>query len=185
MTEKLKTPATELAVSIEDARKNLSIDGTHLDPRIRMWIEGVTASAEAKIKQRVMAQTWLWIDDAFPDAILLPHPVRSVVAVRFRDAAGSWQQLDLADTTLDVKRYESWLVPAAGRAWPETFDAINSVEVEVVCGIASSAADVPPALRSYVLGQLVEMFDPESKPQKDDMRSSFFDGLLSEWKTYG
>jgi uncharacterized phiE125 gp8 family phage protein len=187
MTEKLKTPPTELAVTIADARANLRVDGADLDPLISLWVQGITAVLEHEIGQKVMPQTWLWIDDAFPDAIRLPHPVRSIVAVKFRDVAGVEQILDPADYVLDVQRYQSWLVPAAGKSWPATFDQVNAVSVEVVCGMAENAAElatVAPNVRLYVLAKLCEQFDPITRAERETVQSAFVDRLLDACKSY-
>jgi hypothetical protein len=60
--------------------------------------------------------------------------VRSVVAVKYRDVANVQQTLDPADYVLDVQRYQSWLVPAAGKSWPATVDQVHAVSVEVERG---------------------------------------------------
>ena len=188
MTEKLKTPPTELAVTIEDARANLRVDGADLDPLISLWVQGITAMLEHEIGQKVMPQTWLWIDDAFPDAIRLPHPVRSVVVVKFRDDAGVEQTLDPADYVMDVQRYQSWLVPAVGKSWPATFDQVNAVSVEVVCGMAANAAElatVAPNVRTFILARLIETFDPASRPERDTIQSEFVNRLLDACRSYG
>lgn len=187
MTEKLKTPPTELAVTIEDARISLRQDGADLDPLISLWVQGITAVLEHEIGQKVMQQSWLWIDDAFPDAIRLPHPVRSVVAVKFRDVAGAEQTLDPADYLLDVQRYQSWLVPAAGKSWPATFDQVNAVTVEVACGMAANAAElatVAPNIRLYTLAKLVEQFDPATRAERGTVQSDFVTRLLDGCRSY-
>lgn len=187
MTEKLKMPPAEMPVTIADARASLRADGPDLDPQISIWVQGITATLEHEIGQKVMQQTWLWVDDAFPDAIRLPHPARSVTAVRYRDAAGVEQTLDPADYVLDVQRYQSWLVPAAGKAWPDTFDQINAVSVEVVCGMAESAAElaaVAPNIRLFVLAKLVEQFDPATRSERDTLQSDFVTRLLDACRVY-
>jgi uncharacterized phiE125 gp8 family phage protein len=187
MTEKLKTPPSQMAVTIEDARASLRTDGIDLDPQISIWVQGITATLEHEIGQKVMPQTWLWVGDAFPDAIRLSHPVRSVSAVRYRDATGAEQTLDPADYLLDVQRYQSWLVPAAGKAWPATFDQVNAVSVEVVCGMAADAAElatVAPNVRTFILARLIETFDPASRPEKDTVQSGFVCQLLDACKVY-
>lgn len=127
------------------------------------------------------------MDDAFLDAIRLPHPVRSVVAVTYRDAAGAQQTLDPANYVLDVQRYQSWLVPAAGKSWPATFDQVNAVSVEVVCGMAGDAAElatVAPNVRLYVLAKLAEGFDLATRADKETLQSAFVDRLLDACKSY-
>ena len=163
MTEKLKTRSTAMPITIELARSAVAADGEELDLLIETFVRGIAADVETRIGQKVMVQTWLWIDDAFPDAIVLPHPVRSVVSVKFIDAAGITQTLDPADYKLDVQQYASWLVPGDGKAWPATFDTVSAVTVEVIAGMAETPEEVDPAISSYILLRLREEMDPDPR----------------------
>ena len=163
MTEKLKTRSTAMPITMELARSAVAADGEELDLLIETFVRGIAADVETRIGQKVMVQTWLWINDAFPDAIVLPHPVRSVVSVKYFDQVGVQQTLDPADYKLDVQQYESYLVPAAGRAWPATYDSINSVTVEVIAGMAETPEEVDPAISSFILLRLREEMDPDPR----------------------
>lgn len=163
MTEKLKTRSTAMPITKELARAAVAADGEELDPLIETFVRGITAEIEHRIGQKVMVQTWLWIGDRFPTDIVLPHPVRSVVSVKFIDAAGITQTLDPADYKLDVKQYETWLVPGDGKAWPETFDTVSAVTVEVIAGMAETPEEVDPAISSFILLRLREEMDPDPR----------------------
>jgi uncharacterized phiE125 gp8 family phage protein len=181
MTEKLKTRSVEMPITMELARSAVAADGTDLDPLIETFVRGITAALEHEIGQKVMVQTWLWIDDAFPDAIRLPHPVRSVVAVKYRDLAGVEQTLDPADYKLDVQQYETWLVPGDDKAWPVTFDTINAVTVEVIAGMAETPAEVDQNIASYIILNLREQMDPDPR---NAIPIGYVDRLLDSLRSY-
>ena len=163
MTEKLKTRSTVMPISIELARSAVAADGTELDGLIEATVRSKVLEVEDIIKQKVMAQTWLWIGDRFPTDIALPHPVRSVVSVKFIDTDGVEQTLDPSDYKLVVEQYETWLVPGDGRAWPATFDTVSAVTVEVIAGMAETAAEVDDRIVSYILLHLREEMDPDPR----------------------
>jgi uncharacterized phiE125 gp8 family phage protein len=163
MTEKLKTRSTAMPISIELARAAVAADGAELDPLIEAFVRGIATDVETRIGQKVMVQTWLWVDDAFPDAISLPHPVRSVVSVKYFDEGGVERTLSPEDYKLDVKQYETWLVPEHGKAWPATYDNINAVTVEVTAGMAETPEEVNPAISSFILLRLREEMDPDPR----------------------
>lgn len=152
-----------MPISIELARSAVAADGTELDLLIETFVRGIAADVETRIRQKVMVQTWLWVDDSFPDAISLPHPIRSVVSVKYFDEAGVERTLSQEDYKLDVKQYETWLVPEHGKAWPATYDNINAVTVEVLAGMAETPEELDPAISSYILLHLREEMDPDPR----------------------
>lgn len=184
MAIRLLTPATALAVSLDQAKKNLREDTTDQDDLITAWVKGITAHAEHYCGRSFINQTWRITLDSFPDAIQLPPPVQSVV-IKFLDADGVQQTLDPQDYYVDAEKEPGWAVPAPNKEWPETYDRINSVTVDVVSGYGDSDTSVPNGIKLYLCAKLVEQFDPSIRLEKDTVQASYIDRLLDPFKVYG
>ena len=184
MTQRLITPPTVPAVTLDQAKLNMRIDGTDMDALIMLWVEGITAALEHEIGQCLMPQTWEVTLDAFPAAISLPHPVISVTSVKYQDADGIEQTLAPETYKLIRSAYQTVLVPVSGAAWPVTLSDTGAVVVTVLCGHGATATATPANVRLYILAKLVESFDPATRLEKDTVQSSYIDRLLDACRTY-
>lgn len=183
MATNLITPPAALAVSLATAKEHLKITGSDQDTLVTAWIEGITAHAEHVTGRAFINQTWRVTLDRFPDAIEIPTSASSVT-VKYYDTSGVEQTLDPADYVVDAVNVPGYVVPGVGKAWPETYERINSVAVDVVCGYGSSETSVPSGLKLYILAKLVEQYDPASVPEKGTVQASFIDSMLDRFKTY-
>jgi uncharacterized phiE125 gp8 family phage protein len=179
-------PADALAVSIEDAKLNMRIDGPYLDTIVGAWLRGVISYAEGYTQRSFMARTWRLTLDRFPDgAIKLEFPpLMSVSSIKYLDQDGVQRTVDPADYIVDTVSEPGYVVPAFGRAWPTTAPRINSVEVLFRCGYGSQPEDLPDDIRLYILAKLQEQFDPVAQPEKDTVQSSFIDNLLFQHRIF-
>jgi uncharacterized phiE125 gp8 family phage protein len=184
MTQRQIQPPANLAVSLSSARDSLRVDGTDLDALITLWLQGITAAMEHEIGQSIITQTWQVKLDAFPGAITLPHPVISISALEYVDAAGNPQTL--APSAYKIKRDEfaSYLLPVAGTAWPSTLVDSGVVTVTLLCGYGPTDVTTPPPVRLYILAKLVEQFDPATRLERDTVQSSYVGRLLDSCRTY-
>jgi uncharacterized phiE125 gp8 family phage protein len=179
MAERLITPPSALAVSLDAARRVARVSGTSLDAELTDKIQGFTEDAEHATARAFVQQTWAVFLDAFPDAIKLPKsPLISVDHVKFYDADGVLQTLDPQDYLVDDKSEPGWVVPAPGLAWPATATRINAVEVQFVCGYGQSDQSVPASIKQYILGMLENEYYPNANAQ-------FLGRLLDREKVYG
>lgn len=179
MSARLIVPPSAMAVSIEAARRSARTSGTALDDELSDKVHGYTEAAEHKTRRAFITQTWAVTLDEFPPAIKLPRsPVISVLSVKFYDANGVQQTLDPQDYQVDDKSEPGFVLPAPGRAWPETADRINAVEVQFTCGYGPSPTDVPAAIRQYILGMVENDYYPSAGAQ-------FLSRLLDRAKVYG
>lgn len=163
------TPPAALAVTIEAARRAARASGMALDAELEDKIRGLVEEVEHKTGRALIHQTWELTLDSFPaaGAIKLP-PARldSVKHLKYRDAEGVLRTLDPQDYLVDTKSEPGWIVPAPGRAWPVTeHGRIGSVEVQYVCGYGPTAADVPPAIQSYIVGMIENDYYPNPNVQ--------------------
>jgi len=172
------TPPTILAVTLEQAKLNLRVDGNYLDALIESWLRGIISVLEHEIGQCLMPQTWEVRLDAFPATIDLPHPVLNVVSVVYLDA--NCVERVLAPTTykLVAARYQTTLVPARGATWPTTSAEPHAVIVTVECGYGYTPEKVPPNVQLYLLAKLVDQFDPNTRAERESAPSPFIARLL-------
>jgi uncharacterized phiE125 gp8 family phage protein len=176
MTNRLITPPVALAVSLAAARANLREPDVALNGIIETWIKGITAHAEHYMGRAIISQGWRVTLDTFPDAIRLDRPpIVSVASVKYYDAAGLLQTLDLQDYTVDLVSEPGYVVPARGKSWPATDDRINAVMVDYTCGYGADDTTTPEDIRLYILAKLTEQFTAE--PGKE-VKSCFLDRLL-------
>lgn len=180
MTDRLITPPAALPVSMEDARTAARVSGTDLDSEIISKVATITEELEHEIGRAIITQLWRVTLDDFEDAIRLPMPpVRSVTSVKYLDTSGVEQTLDPADYYADLITEPSYVVPAAGRAWPTTFDRINAVSVDVVCGYGDTEASTPSGIKGYILARIAEEFAPAGTPKSEHLCR-----LLDRYKVY-
>ena len=185
MTARQITPPASLAVTLEAARANLRVDGGDMDALITGWIEGITATAEHELGRALITQGWRVTLDAFPAAIRLEMPPAALVrSVKYIDAAGVLQTMDIADYVLDAVSEPGYVVPAPGKAWPATAPRVNAVMVDYTCGYGDTAASTPANVRLYILAKLVEQFDPATRMERDTVQSNFVGRLLDACRVY-
>jgi uncharacterized phiE125 gp8 family phage protein len=184
------------AVSLDDAKLSLRIDGDDLDALVEAWVDGITEYAEHYLGRVLISQKWRVTLPAFPndplslmlpqaDAIPLPMPpVISVDSVKYVDTAGTKQTLDgAAYSTVDYLD-SVFLVPAAGTSWPAAREQANAVTVDVTCGYGPDDTTVPKIVRTYLLAKLAEQFDPTARLEQNTVQSTFIDRLLDLHKVY-
>lgn len=177
---------TVLAVDIGLARTSLRVDGDYLDALIAVWVQGITRKLEHDVGQRFMDQTWEVRLPAFPggaEPIALPHPAKEILSAKYVDGAGADQTLPGAAFKLRLGEYTSELIPASGANWAAASSAVDVV-VTVRCGYGSTAAATPETARLFILGKLVEQFDPITRTERDTVQSVYLDGLMDDLKTY-
>lgn len=181
MTSYPITPATGMAVTLAAAKTALRMDAdvTELDAEVTASVLGITQDVEGIIKQQVMPQTWRVEADSFDAAGLpLPHPAQTIVSVTYTDEAGAQQTLPSGQYKIARGRYDSTLVSTAGY----TFPTATAVVIDVNCGMAATAADVPAAIALYIIQQLRQQFDPAARLERDTVQSNFVADLLNQFK---
>lgn len=185
MKPELITPPAALAVSLDMAKLNLRITNSALDASITLWLRACTSQCEHEIGRSLINQGWRLTLDEFPDAFELSSPptVR-VDSIKYYDVNNVLQTLDPADYDLDPKQEPGYVVPAVGKAWPETFDRINAVMIGYTCGYGETDDLVPPGAQQYILARLSEQFDPATREFKETSQSRFVERLLDCLRTY-
>lgn len=182
MTTRLITPPAQLAVTLDEAKANLRIDGSDLDTVITAWLEGITAHAQHVMGRSIVNQTWRRTLDGFSDQVELYNaPVSSVVSVKYYDASNVQQTL-ASGFILDKESEPGILFPVS--TWPETYDRPDAVQIDYIAGYGADATATPKGIKLYILAKLAEQFDPAVRPEKDTVQSSYIDRLLDPYKVY-
>lgn len=188
MRAKQLAPPAALAVSLADAKDTLRIEqsDTSLDALLTLWIKAITITAEHATSRAFINRPLALTLDYFPDAIQLElAPLVDVESIKFFDVDGAEQTLDPADYYVDTITEPGYVVPGAGKAFPDTADQINALTVSYTSGYGSDAGSVPEAARLHILARLAEQWEAETKEFKETVASDFISGLLDSIKVYG
>lgn len=191
MALKLITPATELAVSLADAKVHLRIDAdiTTEDTLVTALIMAATEAAEQATQRAIMTQVWEVTLDAFPPAITLPRvPVVSVTSLKYFDMAGIQQTINPALYALDTSNEyaPASVAPVYGGTWPAARDQLNTVTLRFTAGYANAAA-VPASIAAWIklmVGSMYENREGERIERGAVLSLGFADRLLDRYKVW-
>lgn len=151
MPYKVITQPSVEPVTLDEAKNHCRVDGTEDNALITSLIVAARESAEHEIGRALCTQTRELILDAFPPAFVLRGaPVQSVVSVRYLDSTGIEVELDPQDYQLDNASEPAYVVPAYGRAWPDSYPVPNAVRVRYICGYGGASA-VPSGIKAWIL----------------------------------
>lgn len=157
-----------------------------MDGQIEDWLRGIIRRLEHEVGQRFMEQTWEVRLPRLPSGrvpVELPHPTMEVVSISYLDESEQKQPLAVEDYRLEVVEYESLLRPLRGAVWPSTPDD-GSVVITVKCGYGNTPEKTPETARLYILGKLVEQYDPSTGKERETRQSVYLDRLVDDLKTY-
>lgn len=187
MALKLITAATELAVSLAEAKAHLRVDVADDDTLVTAFIIAATELAEQATGRAIMPQTWELTLDAFPEAFELTRvPAASITSLKYWDAAGDQQTLGTAlyalDNTDDFG--SAYVVPVFGGTWPDTREQINAVALRYVAGYAA-AANVPDSIKAWIKLQVGAMYENrQAEGAVQTYALGFADRLLDRYKVH-
>lgn len=155
---RIAAPASE-PLALADAKAHCRVDHTDDDALITALIVAAREQAEHETGRALVTQTWELVHDAFPEAFVLRKPpVASVTSIKYLDSAtGVEQTLDPADYLLDNASEPGYVVPAYGKAWPDSYGVPNAVRCRYVCGYGNAAA-VPQAIKQWMLLAIGTMY---------------------------
>lgn len=160
-------------------------DGGENDAYIMTLIGVARQACEDRIERSLIATPWVLRLPEFCNVIELAQaPVISVQAVRYFDADGIEQTLDLASVHVDTASQPALLSPVD--EWPETQPRPNAVTVEYTAGFGTAAADVPLPLRQWILLAIGTMYDVRhADAVQPVVPHAFADYLLNPYRVLG
>ena len=145
----LVPPAAE-PLSLAETKLFLRVAHDDDDAVIAALIAAARGHVEALTRRALLLQTWRLVLDAWPaDGRVSPRigPLRTLVAARVFDAAGTTHAVDTQSFVLDaaanVIASPCWALPAPGRS-------LAGIELDVQCGFGATPADVPEPLRQAI-----------------------------------
>lgn len=156
------TPPAQEPLTLTQAKAHLRVDFNDDDDVIAMFIAAARERVEDMTYSRLITQTLLLTQDAFPwagyvsvwpspwqgllgNAIeLLNPPVQSVTQVQYVDPNGVTQTLTGAALRLDNTSRPVRLSPAPNALWPVTAPVTSAVSATFVAGYGASGDFVPP-----------------------------------------
>jgi len=154
------TAPGKLAVTLDEARKQVEVVGGHHDAHLTRLIKAATAQAEKYTGRAFISQVWQLTLDAFPDyAIRLPRPPAiSVDSITYVDADGDTQTLDSSTYRADLTRSPAEITTAYGETWPSTRPVSAAVTVTYTAGYGTNWASVPEEARQAIVLLVAEWF---------------------------
>lgn len=154
MTLKLITAPTEEPLTLAEVRNWCRVDDDFAgdDADLHGLITAARVQAEHECGRSFLSTTWERVLDAFPavELELAAQPVSGITHIKYLDVDGVEQTLDSAAYVLDEVSHPAFVLPAAGYAWPATFDGINAVRVRFVQGWSSASNPLCAPLRLWM-----------------------------------
>jgi uncharacterized phiE125 gp8 family phage protein len=168
-------------ITLDQAKQHLRVTWSNEDALIELYIKAARESCEDRLDCTLVETGWRLTLDAFPDAIMLRRgPLVSVDAIRYMDTSGVLQTLAPQDYTVDTASTPGYVVPAYGKAWPDTRNQVNAVEVEYKAGRGA-----PGALKAWILLAIGDMYaNREGSTDKPTVAHNFADRLLDPYRTW-
>ena len=188
---RISGPAVE-PISLADARLQcrLAVDDTAEDTLLSLCIQAAREAAEHQLGRALISQTWEQTHDGFPaGAIALQRSLASsITSIECVNTAGATVTLDGSAYTLQVSQQGAEVQPAAGGSWPAVTPGLGAVRVRYVVGYGAAAADVPAAVRQWLLVTVAafyaqrEAFDATGRASA--LPERFVDRLLDAERIY-
>jgi len=152
MSSILLTPPAVEPVPLADVKTYLRVEHDADDDVITGLIAAARAQAEAQTRRALITQTWQLRRDSWPGdgrLMVVPAPLRQIVAARVYDSGGAPHAIDLQAFTTNtaatpaVIGFVPWSLPVPGRT-------LAGIEIDVELGYGDSPADVPQPLRRAI-----------------------------------
>lgn len=148
------TPPTVLALSLEEAKRQVRRFDNDEDADIEAIVREATEFVEEETRRKLLSTTYDLRLCAFPAAgwieIQRP-PLQSVTSVTYYDQAGAQQTLATSVYRVHAPSQPTgrrgWIELVDGQVWPVTAERDDAVTVRFVAGYGADASTVPAALR--------------------------------------
>lgn len=179
---------SEEPITLEEVKAHLRIDfvpefsdGVSEDTLLRALIGVARKLAENYTGRALMPQVWKQVRERFAVEMRLAYPPIQSLTVRYRDTAGVWMDLAPSQYTLSEGDYPI-VYPAKGVTYPTVYEERNAVELVWQCGYGS-AADVPLAIKQWMLLKVGELYETRERSGTAEMKTyDFVDGLLNPYR---
>jgi uncharacterized phiE125 gp8 family phage protein len=186
---RIADPLTE-PVTLLEAKLHAKVDHTDDDTLITALISAAREQAEHLIGRALITQTQELVLDSFPASEISLHlpDVQAIASVKYINLEGVERTMDAAEYSLDMESTPCWLLPAYGFSWPPTLDTVNTVRIRFTVGYGATAADVPQAIRAWLLVRVASLYAQReahvSGVSVAELPGRFIDGLLDPYRVW-
>lgn len=146
--------SSDLPVTLEEAKTQARVDGTHDDGYISALIAAATEWVEGQCDTTLRRSVWETAYDSFPiwELVLPKTPaLPETVTITYRDDGGTERQItSTSDFQFDRDTFMPRCYPNYAATWPAVRGDENSVRVRWTAGY-SSAAETPAISRHLIL----------------------------------
>lgn len=147
----LSGPAVE-PVSLAEAKAHLRVDNDDADDEIAALIAGARVHIETQTRRALITQTWRLSRDVWPidgRILILPAPLRALVAARVIMLDTSTHSIDASLFTLDIAGAPGLLAFDPGTL-PMSDRPVAGIELDVEVGYGDAPEGVPAPLRQAI-----------------------------------
>lgn len=189
MALKLITPPAVEPLALDDVEAQIRADLSAESALVALYIAAIREKAEAHTRRALITQTWELVLDEFPCIITLPmSPLQSVVSIKYIALDGTEQTLDPATYHVDMDSEPARIVPAYGLSWISGRRQPSAVRVRFICGYGDTAADIPAAIRQWMLLNVANLYENRETIVTGSIISkndSMADGLIDSYRIIG
>jgi len=180
MSYEQTTPPSVNAISLQDAKDHLRIDGTDEDALILAYIRAASDYAEKATNLQFLTSTWKLRLNEFPagsDPIIFQkNPVQSISSISYVDIDGNSQTWASSNYEVDVTSRPGRIRPVNTESYPSTKDQYNAVTITFDAGYGDDNSDVPDEIRSALRIMVSYLFE-----NRDMVHSMNGESVVVQW----
>ncbi len=188
----LITPPAVEPLSVEEAKEHLRVVSDADAVLINGLIIAARMEAEHKTGRALIAQTWEWSFEQFPQCsasqmppLRVPKaPLVSVTSIKYTDESGVEQTLAPTEYLVIAFTTPPRIYPPYGKTWPANRAQFDAVKVRFVAGYGTSPLMVPEPIRRWMLVRIATMYENReatSATPQNALPRDYVDGLLDQF----
>lgn len=178
----LIVPPVSEPLSLVEAKEFLRIEHADDDAVIESLIVAARTHIETLTRSAMIAQTWRFIRDTWPDdgrVVLRRGPLLSVEDLRVFNGEGVASSLDpesfVVDRAAGVVASPIWALPAPGRV-------VAGIEIDAVLGFGSDGDSVPADLLHAMRLLLAHWYEHRGLERESARLPAQVDALISSYR---
>jgi len=168
-------PPQDRAVTLEEARQQLRLDGRDEDLLLGAKLDAAQAELELQTGLRLCEQALELQLEGWEDEITVPVRPCIVAEVRYTAVNGNTTVLPEGDYVARRRNGFTRIRPASGKSWPE-LGADGLIQITLSAGFADTAPDLQIA-RAAILVKVATMFE-----NREGAACLAFDSLVGQLK---
>lgn len=150
-------PPQDRAVTLEEARQQLRLDGRDEDLLLGAKLDAAQAELEQQAGLKLCEQTLELQLEGWKDELTVPVRPCTVAEIRYSAASGAVVTLPEADYVVRKRHGFTRIRPASGKIWPE-LGADGLIRITLSAGFADTDPDLQIA-RAAILVKVASMFE--------------------------